>query len=150
MRLNSDEIGRIRLILKQISFLEHLKMDEMDELIKALDKRPFRKNEKIITQGEAGETFYLLTSGTVGVYKKHGVFGSRKRVALLVEGAFFGEMALLSHTPRTASVIGEEDGEIYFLPRETFKKVLLHNPSIAALIQQTAAYRGAQNRALNL
>lgn len=149
MQLTVDEIGRIRLVLKKISFLELLKMDEMDELIKALDKRPFRKNETIITQGDGGETFYLLASGAVAVYRKRGLLMGSKRIAVLGAGAFFGEMALIEHAPRTASVIGEEDGDLYFLPRDAFKKVLLSNPSIAALIQKTAAYRHAQNRALD-
>jgi len=138
----------LRLTLKKIAFLEHLKLNEMDEMIGALDKRPFHRGEIIIKQGSMGETFYILASGKLGVYKE-GLFRKTK-IADLESNAIFGEMALIDDQKRNATVVGEEDGEIYFMPREVFKKVLLNNPGIGALIRQTADYRRAQNRAIDL
>jgi len=138
----------LRLTLKRISFLEHLKLNEMDEMIGALDKRPFHKGEVIIKQGTIGETFYILSSGKLTVYKDK--FLRRKKIADLESNAIFGEMALIDNVKRNANVVGEEDGEIYFMPRDVFKKVLLNNPGIGALIRQTADYRRAQNRAIDL
>ena len=57
-------LGRANRAMRHvIAFLEHLKLNEMDELIGALDKRPFHKDELIIKQGSMGETFYILASG---------------------------------------------------------------------------------------
>lgn len=148
MQLSVNEIANLRLILKRISFLEHLKVNELDHLIGELDKRPFKAGEVIIKQGTPGETFYILASGTAGVFKER--WFSKKRFADLGENQFFGEIALLENTGRTASVIADTDGELYFLPRDAFKKILLANPPIADLIRQTAAYREAKNRALHL
>lgn len=148
MKLSSQEIASLRLILKKIAFLEHLKLNEVDELISALDKRPFHVGEVIIKQGTPGETFFILASGKVGVYKER--FLSSKKIADLGSETFFGEMALLDNSARHATVVGEADGEVWFLPRETFKKVLLNNPAIGASIRQTAAYREAQNLALDM
>jgi len=147
MQLTSQEIATLRLVFKKISFLEYLKLNELDELIKHMDKRPFRKGEEIIKQGQRGETFYIIASGTVGIFKVK-LFG-KKKISSLGASSFFGEMALIDDVPRNASVIGDEDGEIYFLPRETFKKVLLVNPRISEMIKQTADYRRAQNKALD-
>jgi len=61
--------------------------------------------------------------------------------------AFFGEMALLKNARRSASVIADEDGELYFLSRHVFSGILLKNPAIARLIKQTAAARQAENLA---
>ncbi len=138
----------LRLTLKRIAFLEHLKLNEMDEMIGALDKRRFHRGEVIIKQGSMGETFYILSSGRLGVYKEK--LFRKTKIADLEANAIFGEMALLDNVKRNATVIGEEDGEIYFMPREVFKKVLLNNPGIGALIRQTADYRRAQNRAIDL
>ena len=138
----------LRLTLKRIAFLELLKLNEMDEMIGALDKRPFHKGEVIIKQGTIGETFYILASGKLSVFKDK--FLHKKKIADLESNAFFGEMALIDNVKRNASVIGEEAGEIYFMPRDVFKKVLLNNPGIGALIRQTADYRRAQNKAIDL
>lgn len=54
-------------------------------------------------------------------------------------------MALLEHAPRSATVIGDEDGELYFLSRRAFDAVLLKNPSIATLIKKAAAVRHTEN-----
>jgi len=148
MQLSADTIANLRLVLKKISFLEYLKMNELDELIKALDKRPFSPGEVIIKQNTIGETFYILGSGSVGVYKER--FLSKKKIATLASNDFFGEMALIDDIKRTATVIGEEAGELYFLPREAFKKILLANPEIGELIRHTADYRKAKNKALDL
>lgn len=148
MQLSANEIANLRLILKRISFLEHLKVNELDHLIGELDKRPFRAGEVLIKQGTPGETFYILASGKAGVFKEK--FFSKQRFAELGENQFFGEIALLSNSVRTATVVAETDGELYFLPRDAFKKILLANPGIGELIRQTAAYREAKNKALHL
>lgn len=148
MQLTAQEIANIRLVLKKISFLEHLKLTDLDEFISNLQKRPFRRGETIIQQGDPGETFYILASGRVGVFRK-ALFRS-KRIATLEKDSYFGEMSLLSNEQRSATVVGEEEGELYYLPRDAFKKVLLSNGDIAAMIRQTAEYRQAQNRAIDL
>ncbi|MEK7476646.1 MAG: cyclic nucleotide-binding domain-containing protein [Candidatus Coatesbacteria bacterium] len=148
MQLSAEIIANLRIVLKKIAFLEYLKVNELDELIKALDKRPFMPGEVIIKQNTIGETFYILASGSVGVFKEK--FLSKKRVATLASNDIFGEMALIDDVKRSATVIGEEAGELYFLPREAFKKILLANPGIGELIRHTADYRKAKNRALDL
>ncbi len=148
MQLSADTIAGLRLVLKKIAFLEFLKVNELDELIKALDKRPFTQGEIVIKQGAIGETFYILASGSVGVFKER--FLSKKRIATLASNDFFGEMALIDDSKRNATVVGEEPGELYFLPRDAFKRILLNNPGIGEQIRHTADYRKAKNRALDL
>ncbi len=145
MRLTEQEIAKLRLVLKRISFLELLRMDELDALIGALEKRQFRAGEVIIKQGTRGDTFFIMGSGTVGVYKN--AFLTRKKVTTLGPEAFFGEMALIDSSPRNATVIGEADGELYAVSRDNFSHILLKNPRIGTLIRQTAAFRKAQNKA---
>jgi len=148
MQFSDRELSTLRAALKKISFLEHLKINEIDEIISSLDKRPFKKGETIIHQGDPGETFFIMASGSVGVFRKF--LFTAKRIAGLGPESYFGEMALIDNEQRNATVIGEENGELYYLPRETFKKVLLNNPGIAGLIRQTVEYRRAQNRVLDL
>jgi len=146
MRFSEQEIAKLRLVLKRISFLEFLKFSEMDALINCLEKKTFKEGEVIIKQGTKGDTFYIMGLGTVGVYKEK--FMTKKKLATLGPEAFFGEMALIDASPRNATIIGETPGEVYFLSRPSFNEILLKNPWITQVIQQTAAYRKAQNKTL--
>ena len=105
MQLGPEEIATIRLVLKRISFLDSLKLDELDELIGHMDKRPFKAGEVIIKQGDRGETFFSLASGGVGVFKDK--FLSRKRISSLAPGSYFGELTVLDSEPRSASITCE-------------------------------------------
>lgn len=143
MQFNEQEVARLRLVLKHVSFLEHLKINEMDTLIRHVQKRPFAAGEIIIKQGGKADSFYLLASGKVGVYLDS--FFSRKKIATLGPDSFFGEMALITHSIRSATVIGEVPGDLYSMSREDFDGILLKNPEIAEIIRRTASQRKGEN-----
>jgi len=88
--------------LDNVEILSSLKDDEKTELAKALHEMTFSEKEDILTQGEKGELFYILISGSVSVIKD-GV-EVKKLVATSKEAQFFGERALLNNEPRAATV----------------------------------------------
>jgi putative ABC transport system ATP-binding protein len=76
----------------------------------------------IIRQGEAGEKFYLIKSGTVDVIVGDGE--TRRVVASLGPGNYFGETSLLTGAPRNATVMAKERVQVYWLDKEDFQAVL--------------------------
>lgn len=66
---------------------------------------------------------------------------NKKRVAELGEGDFFGEMALITDLPRTATVTALEPSELFVLYKKDFKKTLLSKPKIAHIINEVLAKR---------
>jgi putative ABC transport system ATP-binding protein len=86
----------------------------------------FRENfpagEIIIRQGDPGEKFYLIRRGNVEVETRRD--GKTNVVAVLGEGDFFGEMALLNDAPRNATVRTREDTVLYSLEKEDFLQVI--------------------------
>ncbi|HEY8427094.1 MAG TPA: cyclic nucleotide-binding domain-containing protein, partial [Sandaracinaceae bacterium] len=64
----------------------------------------------ILAEGQPGESFYVLARGTVAVTKN--LARGQTRLATLHEGAIFGEMALVSASPRTATVTAETDCDL--------------------------------------
>jgi putative ABC transport system ATP-binding protein len=76
----------------------------------------------IVRQGDAGDKFYVIRSGTVDVLIGDGA--SRRTVATLGKGDFFGEAALLTGEPRNATVVAKEDVEVYTLGKEQFQAVI--------------------------
>lgn len=139
----ADDITRLRETLKKVDFFYSLNFAQLDELIKAMKKQKFRKGEVVIQQGETGDAFYMISVGSVSVHIKKGM--SEKKVAGLSEGDFFGETALVTDAPRNATVIAEEPIELFVLHKNSFKKILLANPKISAIIKEELAKRKSKN-----
>ncbi|MEL7155980.1 MAG: cyclic nucleotide-binding domain-containing protein [Actinomycetota bacterium] len=81
---------------------------------------------KVVTQGEAGETFFLVLSGELAVEQ------DGERTAVLAPGDHFGELALLDPAPRSATVVALSDAELGALSVRMFRVVLRDLPQIAA------------------
>ncbi|HKQ75360.1 MAG TPA: ATP-binding cassette domain-containing protein [Blastocatellia bacterium] len=76
----------------------------------------------IIRQGEVGDKFYLIREGSVDVYIGDGI--ESRHVRSMGEGEFFGEIALMTDQPRTATVIAKENVMLYALSKADFKATL--------------------------
>lgn len=77
----------------------------------------------ILRQGELGDTFYLLREGTADVVREEGE-SVRRLIATMKQGDFFGEIALLTGGPRSATVIAREPVELYALSKADFHAAL--------------------------
>jgi CRP-like cAMP-binding protein len=73
-----------------------------------------RVGEEVVRLGEPGDRFYVIDSGSVDVYVDGRV------TTRLGPGEYFGEIALLRDTPRTATVHAREDGVLLTLSRDSF------------------------------
>jgi cAMP-dependent protein kinase regulator len=88
-------------------------------VIAALSKKTFEKDTAIITQGDEGDYFYIIETGTVDFY----VNGSK--VNSSNEGSSFGELALMYNSPRAATAVAATDVTCWALDRLTFRRILL-------------------------
>jgi MFS family permease len=101
-------------LLQKIPMFAPLGPVPLEELAGRLMPAHYRAGEEIIRQGEAGERFYVISSGEVEVYED-GQFARREGV-----GEHFGEIALLRDVPRTATVLAKTDVGLMSLEREDF------------------------------
>jgi CRP-like cAMP-binding protein len=96
----------------------------------------FDPAQTIVAEGEEGLGFYLLLSGSANVIREGAL------VAELGSGDFFGEIALIDHTPRTASVVATEPTICLGILRSDFRPLLIQQPRIAMRILEAEARRG--------
>lgn len=96
--------------------------DVIAEVANAMQLKSHPAGTAIIRQGDPGEHFYLIRSGTVEVTRERE--GAQEHLARLGSGDFFGELALLKDEPRAATVTALEDVEVYVLPKEHFNRAV--------------------------
>lgn len=103
--------------LPPIPLFSELPAEAFAGVLSALKLRRARPGETIVAEGEPGHSFYVLARGRVAV-TKHLAQGGESRLATLHEGAIFGEMALVSASPRTATVTAESDCDLLEFDRQ--------------------------------
>lgn len=86
----------------------------------------------IISEYEPGDCFYLIQSGDVQLVKC--VNGSRKNLDILKVGEFFGEMAILDNSPRSATCVAIGDVKCLEFNKENFELLITGNPQIAMIL----------------
>ena len=103
---------------------------------------------RIVSQGEAPEFFYVIQSGRVRVFRETAD-RIQTHLTELGAGAYFGEVALVTGQPRTASVEAMEEANLIKVSKEEFDRLLDHNPQLARhIIQQLASWLVAGDRRL--
>ena len=96
----------------------------------------FPPGARIVGQGEDPRYFYLIRQGRVKVFRENRE-GIRTDLTLLGPGEYFGEVALVTGQPRTASVEAVTETSLIRVSKEEFDWVLDHNPQLArSIIQQ--------------
>jgi putative oxidoreductase len=96
-------------------------------------EKTFSKGSLIVRQGDTPENFYVVRKGNVKVFRLSEE-GIRTDLTELGEGAYFGELAIVTGQPRTASVEAGEETTLTEISREEFDKLLDDNPPLARQI----------------
>jgi CRP-like cAMP-binding protein len=143
MEPTSAIFKQLRRVLQQTYFLEAMGPNELDKLVLSLKPMRVFKGYEIIKQGDPGDSFYLIASGRVSVYVDKGSY--RRKVAELRADQYFGEMALISNEPRSATVMAEGLTELFVLQKSDFEKILMKNSAIAEKVKQAYEQRGEAN-----
>ena len=94
----------------------------------------YAKDEVVFRQDSPGKEMFIVYSGKINLYKER----QDKRVLLttVCPGDFFGEMALVDGSPRSATAIADEETQLIVLNEPKFLYLLRHQPHFALIVMQ--------------
>lgn len=99
----------------------------------------FQKGDVIFSEGELGNTMYVIQSGAVQIIRT--IKGIKSVLAILETGDFFGEMALIDRRPRSATAIAISKTKLLPFTRETLIENIKIDPEIAIHLLKVLCFR---------
>lgn len=116
--------------LKRDGFFEGFSEKEIAEFLKACTVQSFGPDERVVQENDTSRDLFIILSGEVRI-EKVLYAGDEKELGVLGQGEFFGEMAFLDGSPRSASAACVEESVILSMSRSSFEKLAARRPGIA-------------------
>ncbi|CAM9237642.1 unnamed protein product [Phaeothamnion confervicola] len=102
-----------------------LPAEQMKEVVDAMEAKKYAPGDVVIKEGDPGDYFYVVASGTLDVFIAGKNDGAPVR--RLVVGGAFGELALMYNAPRSATVKAALECEVWALDRKTFRGTIMES-----------------------
>jgi CRP-like cAMP-binding protein len=144
-RFNDGPNAWVFRLLRSHAFIR-LPTGNLERMFQQFEEMPVKPGEIIMREGDAPDNFYVIREGTASVSKL--LDGTQQVVAYLREGDTFGEDALLSNSPRNATVRMMQGGRLMKLSKASFEAVL--KPPMVSWVLPAEAARLVQEGALLL
>ena len=110
--------------LARCPFFQGLSRGDLLKLAKITEDLEVDEGRALTREGQSGSEFFVIIDGEVGVSK------DGQEIRTLGPGDFFGEIALLEDTPRTATVTAKTPLRFFVLTRQAFRSLLAHQPEL--------------------
>ncbi|RMF17360.1 MAG: cyclic nucleotide-binding domain-containing protein [Candidatus Dadabacteria bacterium] len=117
-------------LLAQIALFQDLSPNELERIAALAKEVSFSKNDSIFAEGDAGNALYMIIEGEVRIAKIIPGIGE-EALAILKPGSFFGEMALLDDSPRSAHAIAHTAARLFAIERDQFESLLFVDKELA-------------------
>jgi len=124
-------------VLEKIPIFRGAEDGFIKEIVMKLVPAMFTPGDIIFREGEIGHNMYFISKGSVEIIHEH----TGKVFATIKQGGYFGEIALLMDSPRSATVRAVDYCDLYTLDKDSFQVVLMHFPQFAKQVQQMAKNR---------
>jgi CRP/FNR family cyclic AMP-dependent transcriptional regulator len=136
MRLGKD--GKVELI-KKVPLFSKLSKKELEQVAHIADELDLPNGKLMAEEGDRGREFFVLLEGEADVTK------GDESINTMREGDFFGEIALVTQMPRTASVRATTDVRVLVVNEHDFSALLKHSPEVSRGVAEALAERVAPN-----
>jgi CRP-like cAMP-binding protein len=137
-------------LLSKCDLLRHLPPEEVERILPCVRARHLDDGEVLFHAGDAGDALYIVARGKVdvlsggdGEHLNGHVAG--EKLAELGEGKAFGEMALLSGVPRTATIQSAAQTDLLEIGKEDFDSLVAHDHQLASAVRRLSHERAISN-----
>jgi CRP-like cAMP-binding protein len=122
-------------LLRRAPLFANCSKKELSAISGIADEIDLGEGKELTRQGAPGREFFVLIEGTADVVK------DGQKVNTLVSGDFFGEIALVHHAPRTATVMATSPVRTLVITERSFKRLLDESPEIQRKVMVALAER---------
>ncbi|WP_287240042.1 mechanosensitive ion channel domain-containing protein [Okeania sp. SIO1H5] len=127
----------LRDLLRQISYFKKCNNIELRDVIENGYRKIVPRGEIICLEGESGDSFYIILSGSVEVFSEK----ANKYITTRYAGEFIGEMSLILGITRTASLRATEDTILFVVDRDNLHNLLAKHQKLADKISEELSRR---------
>ena len=128
-------------LLRRVPLFSQLSAKQLASIASIADEVDLKEGKRLTREGERGREFFVLLDGGADVERKG------KKVNSMGPGEFFGEIALLTHVPRTATVTTTEPTRALVIRAPEFRSLLRRTPALQLEVLDALAQRLAHNEA---
>ncbi|XP_033745430.1 cAMP-dependent protein kinase type II regulatory subunit-like isoform X1 [Pecten maximus] len=118
---SDEQRKRLSEAVRHILLFRSLDVEQMQEVLDAMFEKKVKPAEHVIDQGDDGDNFYVIDSGTYDIFVNGNLVGNYDS-----KGSF-GELALMYNMPRAATIVATSDGTLWAMDRTTFRRIVLKN-----------------------
>jgi len=139
---------RARRVLRKLSTLEAFRdvpPEELADLVKGVHRRSLKDGEKVFEPGDAADEIYFVRRGSIRISEPEDTDGNGQE-SIVEAFDSFGELGVLTHTPRTTIARAEDDTVLYLLERDDLRDAAIGSEAIRTALQQLALQRAAEWR----
>ncbi len=125
----ADELG----MLRAIPLFAELKDSDLKKVAKLLHERHYEPNEVVFRAGQTGAGMYIIRQGAVDIVLRRAD-GVEQTIVSLQDRQFFGELALLESTPRTATCVVKKPSVLLGLFKPDLEQLIERNSQLGARV----------------
>lgn len=127
-------------LINKVDLFSDLDENALELLVSHSRVVNFKKNSILMSEGETGESLYIIETGSVRIYVSDEQ-GAEMTIFVQGPGSYIGEISLLDGSPRTASVVALEQTKVLMISKASFFECVSKNPQIAFRIIQSVTQR---------
>ena len=123
-------------ILKKVPLFEGLTQAQLQKIASIASERRYDGSASIFKEGDVGQEMYVIASGKVRISKMIPGAGE-EALAILEPGHYFGEMAVIEDTPRSADAIAHIPCTLWVIDREKLDQLMFTDKDLAYVLLWT-------------
>jgi CRP/FNR family cyclic AMP-dependent transcriptional regulator len=123
-------------LLKKVALFEGLTQGQLAKVASIAQARKYDGSAHLFREGDVGQEMYIIVEGRVRISKDVPGIGE-EALAILEKGQYFGEMAMIDESPRSADAIAHTPCTVWVIEREKLDQLMFTDKDLAYVVLWT-------------